>query len=352
MMEVDFFDVQSMQEVTTDATCGKQLLGPQKRKKTTYTQVTPKKIKSKGTITTTHNIAKSTQTHPKTSERSVSAKPDTCSMSTQISLAPLSIELIQHSYKEMRKHTGIDSFKLFSILHTYLTAPCDDPECHLDCHKKDPKTTFPFMPQTENQLLLTLFKLRCNHPEQQIAKQMHTSVGSVSQIFNFWIKLMYRKFKIMNISSPLQQLQPTMPQEVRETFPNCREIFDATEIYTQKPTDPITQKLLWSNYKHHHTVKVQIGCSASGVVSSISDTYGGGTCDKQLFQKSAVVNHLSPGDGIMVDKGYLINDLLQGTGIELMRPPFLPSGTQFSAEERDEGQKSVTRDGRLHPTGE
>ena len=171
-----------------------------------------------------------------------------------------------------------------------------------------------------------------------MATQLHISATSVSRIFHFWIKLMYRKFKVFNTNATMSQLERVMPHDVKNSYPNCREIFDATEIYTQKPSDPIAQKLLWSSYKHGHTVKVQIGCTPSGVISSISDTFGGGTSDKELFRLSDVVEKFQPGEGIMVDKGYLINDLLQGTGMEFMRPPFLAKGTQFSDAEKNEGR--------------
>ena len=41
----------------------------------------------------------------------------------------------------------------------------------------------------------------------------------------------------------------------------------------------------------------------------------------------------------MVDKGYLIQDVLQGREIELLRPPFLKTGEQFGEEERDTCRK-------------
>ena len=294
------------------------------------TRITPyKKPRAKHACTSMeHNSAKDMVTTPSVS---VSHK---C---TQINLAPLNIDLISHSVKEMRQHTGLNSYELFKFVHTYLMSKCEDEQCEKVACKVDPMKMFSFL-STENQLLLTLFKLRSNTPESLIAKQMHIGNGSVSQIFKFWVKLMYRKFKLFNTNASLQKLTEVMPEEVKASFPNCREIFDATEINTQKPSDPIAQKLLWSNYKHGHTVKVQIGCSPSGVVSSVSDTYGGGTSDKKLFELSGIVDKFEDGEGIMVDKGYLIQDLLQGTGVELLRPPFLVKGSQFSEADRTEGR--------------
>ena len=39
----------------------------------------------------------------------------------------------------------------------------------------------------------------------------------------------------------------------------------------------------------------------------------------------------------MVDKGFLIHDILQGSGVELVRPPFLSFKSQFEMEQRDTG---------------
>ena len=257
---------------------------------------------------------------------------------TQLNMAPLSIELICHDDKLIRQHTGLASYKIFSCLHRYLMSVCQDDTCDLEFCSQDPNKKFKFL-SSENQLLLVLYKCRTNTIENMIANQMHIGSGSVSTIFHFWIRRMYRKFKIINTNASLQQLSQTMPKEVKETYPNCREIFDCTEIATQKPSDPIAQKLLWSNYKHGHTVKVQIGCTPSGVVSSVSNVYGGGTSDKQLFELSNILEKFEAGEGIMVDRGYLINDLLQGTGIELLRPPFLTKGSQFTVSETTEGRR-------------
>ena len=47
-----------------------------------------------------------------------------------------------------------------------------------------------------------------------------------------------------------------------------------------------------------------------------------------------MLEHLNASEAIMVDKGFLIMDLLQGTGIEVIRPPCLASDSKFSNEDR------------------
>ena len=129
-----------------------------------------------------------------------------------------------------------------------------------------------------------------------------------------------------------------MTVQVKQKWSNLREIYDGTEIKCQKPSDPYTQRQTWSNYKHDNTVKVQIGCTSTGVITSVSDTYGGSVSD-ELFIKSGVMEHLSPQEAVMVDKGFLIHDILQGSGVELIRPPFLSSNSQLEMKERHFGRE-------------
>ena len=121
----------------------------------------------------------------------------------------------------------------------------------------------------------------------------------------------------------LAQLRRHMTDYVKNKWPNLKEIYDGTEFKCQKPSDPMTQRQMWSSYKHDNTVKVQIGCTSTGIITSVSDTYGGSISDKELFIKSNVMEHLNEEEAIMVDKGFLILDTLQGSGVELIRPPFL-----------------------------
>ena len=83
---------------------------------------------------------------------------------------------------------------------------------------------------------------------------------------------------------------------------------------------------------------VQFGCEGNGGITSITDTYGGGISDKELFARSGVTEHLNEGEEVMVDKGFLVLDILQGTGVKLVRPLFLKNH-QFEPGERQEGRK-------------
>ena len=59
-----------------------------------------------------------------------------------------------------------------------------------------------------------------------------------------------------------------------------------------------------------YTVKFLIGIAPNGAVVFVSAGYPGNTSDKQITIASGVLDNLETGDGIMADKGFLIDDLL------------------------------------------
>lgn len=262
------------------------------------------------------------------------------SKGVQCALPKIDISLLPHNDKLVKAYTGVNTYKLFQILCKYLLAECDPKTCNIKEHNLVCKISenFTFI-SVENQILLTLYKLKTNHKFSSIASSFSISKGSSSEIFHYWIGRMFRKFKLINTDATLEQVQQYMSDNFKSRFPTVREIFDATEVQCQKPSDPVAQKQLWSNYKHSHTIKTQIGCTPNGVISSISDTYGGLISDKKLFIKSGRLNVLNSGEAIMTDKGYLLADVLQSKGVRLIRPPFLSGKKQFNNDERNVGRE-------------
>ena len=272
---------------------------------------------------------------PKSNKASNTTSYEVQEKGTQINSPPMDIKLCKHSDNDIKMYTGLNSYALFRIIFEYVNSPCNEENCAIELHNSNPDKQFPGM-DAENQFFLVLYKMWQNPMDKKLAEEFGTSDAKASHLFHCWNERMYRKFKLLNISPSLNDLQQHMTQQVKEKWPKLREIYDGTEFKSQKPPDPFTQRQLWSSYKHDHTVKVQIGCSSTGIITSISDTYGGSVSDKELFSKSQVLEHLNTDEAIMVDKGFLIHDLLQDTGVELIRPPFLASKSQFSTEEREQ----------------
>lgn len=69
----------------------------------------------------------------------------------------------------------------------------------------------------------------------------------------------------------------------------------------------------------------------NGVITFVSDLYGGGTSDKAITADCGLLQHLQPGDMVIADKGFTIRDILP-EGVSLNIPSFLVNG-EFTQEE-------------------
>ena len=109
--------------------------------KDAFVQKTPKKFKSSGLQCRNWVLS------PKRLQRNSKSLKD---KGVQVQKPPLYIELIQHCDKTVRNYTGIDSYKLFKILHKYLTACCDDKKCTIKLYANcDFKKQFTFLTTKE-----------------------------------------------------------------------------------------------------------------------------------------------------------------------------------------------------------
>ena len=82
-------------------------------------------------------------------------------------------------------------------------------------------------------------------------------------------------------------------------------------------------------------MKGLIGITPSGVCSFVSDLYTGSISDKEIIIQSGFLDKLSKGDGVMADKGFLIQDEVAARQAHLVIPPLLKKKLQFSGEELD-----------------
>ena len=100
-----------------------------------------------------------------------------------------------------------------------------------------------------------------------------------------------------------------MPMEFRKSFgTKVVVIIDCFELFIERPSNLLAKAQTWSQYKHHNTVKFLIGIAPQGFVSYISTAWGGRASDKTIVEESGISKKLLPGDVVLADRGFDVED--------------------------------------------
>ena len=189
----------------------------------------------------------------------------------------------------------------------------------------------------EDHLFLTLMKLRQAKEDLELSILFGVSETVVSRIVNTWINFMYFQLKELNIWPSKEVTCSTMPENFKKQFPATRVILDATETPINKPSNIKAQSATFSTYKNKNTLKTMIGCSPRGVISYISDSYGGAVSDRQIIERSPLCcnseQYFEKGDSIMADRGIMVQDLFASKDICVNTPTMLKGKSQLEPHE-------------------
>ena len=123
------------------------------------------------------------------------------------------------------------------------------------------------------------------------------------------------------ISIPIKAASIAVVASCFSKFSNTRIIIDCYEIECQRPSGLMNSSITYSQYKSHNTWKVLIGCTPAGLVSFVSEAWGGRISDKELTKRSGLLELLESGDMIMADKGFDIQEMVATRGILVNVPP-------------------------------
>ncbi|KAK3105240.1 hypothetical protein FSP39_020500 [Pinctada imbricata] len=191
----------------------------------------------------------------------------------------------------------------------------------------------------EDQLFLTICKLRNNLDFQDIGCRFGISQQCASVIFNSWINYMFLRFGELCIWPHRDVLFENMPSKFKKDFPTTFAIVDCTEMKIQKPSSLKAQSQTYSDYKSSNTLKALVAVDPRGSVIFSSMLFSGAMSDREIFiqskfkemlQKLIEIGYLNTGDGVMGDKGFNIESEVESLGLRLNIPPFAQSGKQMS----------------------
>uniref|UniRef100_X1Z3P6 DDE Tnp4 domain-containing protein n=1 Tax=Capitella teleta TaxID=283909 RepID=X1Z3P6_CAPTE len=92
------------------------------------------------------------------------------------------------------------------------------------------------------------------------------------------------------------------------------------------------QATTWSDYKKENTLKYLVAITPTGLVSFISEAWGGRATDRHITQQSGFLNLIEANDTVMAGRGFPIQENLLYRFAKLEIPPPSSGLEQMSAQ--------------------
>lgn len=187
------------------------------------------------------------------------------------------------------------------------------------------------------EFVTTLVKLRLNSQVQDLAYRLDVSTSTISRILLKWLTALDLTLGKQIMWPDRETLRKTMPECFRASFgTKVALIIDCFEVFIERPSNLQARASTWSSYKHHNTIKVLLGIAPQGVVTFVSEPWGGRVSDKHLTEQCGVLNNLLPGDIVLADRGFDITESVGVMQAKLHIPAFTKGKDQLSAIEVEE----------------
>ena len=238
-------------------------------------------------------------------------------------IAMFSVENFSNDDTAMHFYTGLESYaKFLFVLRTLGAAAYNLRYIYFQVDSVS----------VENQLFMTLMKLRRYTTNFELSRFFSVSESTVKNIVYTWIIFMSKQWREANIWPSSSLVKYFAPTDFKAKFPTTRIIIDGTECPVKKPKAPRAQQATFSSYKNRNTVKILVGSTPGGLVSYISPAYGGCTSDRQIVERSQIVRSCDPGDSVMADKGFNVQDLFARMDVTVNIPTFLKKRNRISGK--------------------
>ena len=191
----------------------------------------------------------------------------------------------------------------------------------------------------DDEFFAVLARLRLNLMLKDLAMRFDVSLGTMSNIFQMWLDVMFIRLKFLIVWPSQEILENNMPLAFQQLYPNCRVIIDCSEIFIEMPSSFEARSKTFSNYKKHNTVKFLIGITPCGTVSFLSKCWGGRVSDKAITQDSHFLRMLEPGDIVLADRGFTVSEDIALHGGKLKIPAFSRGKEQLSQKDTEKSKE-------------
>jgi len=183
-----------------------------------------------------------------------------------------------------------------------------------------------------DEFVLTLMKLRLGLNNEFLATIYGITAGTCSSIFQTWIHFLSRELKCLIFWPSKEQIRCYMPKSMKQKYPNLRCTIDCSETFIDRPRDLKLQACTWSDYKQHNTLKYLVAITPDGMLSFVSQAWGGRATDRHIVQNSGFLDLIEPYDLVLADRGFTIREDLLFRHATLEIPPPSAGLTQMSRQ--------------------
>lgn len=236
----------------------------------------------------------------------------------------LFVESVTRSDASVQKYTGLRTVGVLNGLFSILDTSENLPYWHgAQTKQSSVRKPGPARKLTKyEEYILTLVRFRVGLLNFIVGDLFGISEARVSQIFITWVNFMHASLSPCLTWPSKDHVTHFMPQSFLKVFPKTRVIIDCTEIFIQRPKSCIAQSTTYSTYKSHNTYKALIGISPTGLITFVSDLWGGNTSDRFITEHCGLLDLIEEGDEVMADRGFTVRDLLAFKKAKLVIPPF------------------------------
>uniref|UniRef100_A0A8C6T736 THAP-type domain-containing protein n=1 Tax=Neogobius melanostomus TaxID=47308 RepID=A0A8C6T736_9GOBI len=169
---------------------------------------------------------------------------------------------------------------------------------------------FKLLPIDELFLFLSYLSTGCT--QRELGHRFNIHRATVSRIIVTWANFLYSLLgSVCTWMSPAA-VKASLPQDFHGSYSDTHVVLDCTELRCQTPSSLLLQSH-GGNVPH-------------GALTFVSALFEGSMSDREVFRQSGITSLLTPDMAIMVDKGFLVDNLVPGT---VHRPAFLSKRTQM-----------------------
>lgn len=166
-----------------------------------------------------------------------------------------------------------------------------------------------------DELFLFLCRVVTGLQEKTLSSIFEVSLVTVNRVILTWTSYLHQVLEALPLWMTREQVQATMPDKIKLVYPQLRVIIHRTEISCE------TASIQSETLTNRTNFKALVGISPCGVVTFVSKLYPDSISDAEITRRSHIVRLLQPGDAVLADEGFQIEEMLSEVGATLLVPP-------------------------------